>query len=125
MNIRIAFRVEEQRDVDLVLAQGALRAGWHAHKLNAPGNSAPTTGEQTESDHAGISPEDSGENPEATLLTALSAAPEEGISVPELVAATGTSRRWIYYRLRELASAGQVIQTTRGQWRTAPRLSRP
>jgi hypothetical protein len=175
MNIRIAFRVEEQRDVDLVLAQGALRAGWHAHKLNAPGKflvrspehdtprraraylltdndvtsaaaryapvrprldavsrhaltirpSAPPTEEQTESDHAGITPEETGENPEATLLIALSAAPEEGISVPELVAATGMSRRWIYYRLRELASAGQVIQTTRGQWRTTPRQSRP
>jgi DNA segregation ATPase FtsK/SpoIIIE-like protein len=37
MNIRIAFRVQEQRDVDLILGQGMLRAGWHAHKLNAPG----------------------------------------------------------------------------------------
>ena len=37
MNIRIAFRVQEQRDVDLVLGQGMLKAGWHAHKLNAPG----------------------------------------------------------------------------------------
>ena len=37
MNIRIAFRVEEQRDVDLILGQGKLKAGWHAHKLNAPG----------------------------------------------------------------------------------------
>lgn len=35
MNIRISFRVEEQRDVDLILGQG--KAGWHAHKLNAPG----------------------------------------------------------------------------------------
>jgi len=37
MNIRIAFRIEEQRDVDLVLGQGMLKAGWQAHKLNAPG----------------------------------------------------------------------------------------
>jgi hypothetical protein len=37
MNIRIAFRVEEQRDVDLILGQGKLKVGWHAHKLNAPG----------------------------------------------------------------------------------------
>jgi S-DNA-T family DNA segregation ATPase FtsK/SpoIIIE len=37
MNIRIAFRVEEQRDVDLILGQGKLKAGWQAHKLNAPG----------------------------------------------------------------------------------------
>jgi hypothetical protein len=37
MNIRIAFRIQEQRDVDLILEQGMLKAGWHAHKLNAPG----------------------------------------------------------------------------------------
>jgi hypothetical protein len=37
MNIRIAFRVEEQRDADLILGQGKLKAGWQAHKLNAPG----------------------------------------------------------------------------------------
>jgi S-DNA-T family DNA segregation ATPase FtsK/SpoIIIE len=37
MNIRISFRVEEQRDVDLILGQGKLKADWHAHKLNAPG----------------------------------------------------------------------------------------
>jgi hypothetical protein len=37
MNIRIAFRVEEQRDVDLILGQGRLKAGWHADKLDAPG----------------------------------------------------------------------------------------
>jgi hypothetical protein len=36
MNIRISFRVEEQRDVGLILGQGKLKAGWHAHKLNAP-----------------------------------------------------------------------------------------
>ena len=37
MNIRISFRVEEQRDVDLILGQGKLKAGWHAHKPSAPG----------------------------------------------------------------------------------------
>ena len=37
MNIRILFRIQEQRDVDLILGQGMLKAGWHAHKLNAPG----------------------------------------------------------------------------------------
>ena len=37
MDVRICFRVREQRDVDLVLSQGMLSAGWNAHKLNAPG----------------------------------------------------------------------------------------
>ena len=40
MNIRISFRVEEQRDVDLILGQGKVKAGWHAPKLNAPGNAS-------------------------------------------------------------------------------------
>jgi hypothetical protein len=29
------------------------------------------------------------------------------------------SRRWVYYRLRELAATGRAIQVTRGQWRAA------
>jgi S-DNA-T family DNA segregation ATPase FtsK/SpoIIIE len=37
MDLRICFRVREPRDVDLVLGQGMLRAGWDAHYLNAPG----------------------------------------------------------------------------------------
>lgn len=37
MDIRICFRVRERKDVDLVLGQGMLNAGWHAHSLNAPG----------------------------------------------------------------------------------------
>jgi len=37
MDLRICFRVRESRDVDLILGQGMLRAGWDAHNLNAPG----------------------------------------------------------------------------------------
>lgn len=37
MDVRICFRVRERRDVDLVLGQGMLKAGWNAHTLNAPG----------------------------------------------------------------------------------------
>jgi hypothetical protein len=37
MDIRICFRVRERKDVDLILGQGMLTAGWHAHTLNAPG----------------------------------------------------------------------------------------
>jgi S-DNA-T family DNA segregation ATPase FtsK/SpoIIIE len=37
VDVRICFRVRERRDVDLVLGQGMLSAGWNAHKLNAPG----------------------------------------------------------------------------------------
>ena len=47
MDTRICFRVRERRDVDLVLGQGMLNAGWAAHTLNAPGKflvSAPEHG---------------------------------------------------------------------------------
>ena len=37
MDVRISFRVRERKDVDLILGQGMLAAGWFAHKLNAPG----------------------------------------------------------------------------------------
>jgi hypothetical protein len=37
MDVRLCFRVRERRDVDLVLGQGMLSAGWNAHRLNAPG----------------------------------------------------------------------------------------
>ncbi len=46
MDLLICFRVREPRDVDLILGQGMLRAGWDAHNLNAPGKflvSAPAT----------------------------------------------------------------------------------
>jgi S-DNA-T family DNA segregation ATPase FtsK/SpoIIIE len=38
MDLRIAFRVRERKDVDLILGQGMLAAGWQAHTLNAPGS---------------------------------------------------------------------------------------
>jgi hypothetical protein len=37
MDVRIAFRVREKGDVDLVLGRGMRTAGWHADTLNAPG----------------------------------------------------------------------------------------
>ncbi len=37
MDTRICLRVRERRDVDLILGQGAYKAGWHAHQLSQPG----------------------------------------------------------------------------------------
>jgi S-DNA-T family DNA segregation ATPase FtsK/SpoIIIE len=177
MNIRIAFRVQEQRDVDLVLGQGMLRAGWHAHKLNAPGKflvsspehdtprraraylltdhdvtdaaaryaptrprlddisrialadppPAPPAREEPggADDSATGQSGDTADDPEAFLWAVLSAAPDEGISIGEIVAITGMSRRWIYYRLNELASAGRAVQIGRARWRTVPQGGRP
>jgi S-DNA-T family DNA segregation ATPase FtsK/SpoIIIE len=174
MDVRISFRVRERKDVELILGQGMLTAGWHAHTLNAPGKfliSAPehdiprraraylvtdeavtataarhaslrpaldpvsqqaiTGRAQTSPDEpvpttrpwhehgGGNGPGDDQDTPEAILWAALSLAPEEGISVPGLMTATGMGRRWVYYRLRELADAGRAIQTVGGNWRTA------
>jgi S-DNA-T family DNA segregation ATPase FtsK/SpoIIIE len=37
MDVRICLRVREPRDTDLILGQGSLNSGWHAHKLTQPG----------------------------------------------------------------------------------------
>jgi S-DNA-T family DNA segregation ATPase FtsK/SpoIIIE len=37
MDIRICLRVREPRDADLILGQGMVNSGWHAHKLAQPG----------------------------------------------------------------------------------------
>jgi DNA segregation ATPase FtsK/SpoIIIE, S-DNA-T family len=47
MDIRVCLRVRERRDVDLVLGQGMLAAGWHAHTLDAPGKFLISTPEHT------------------------------------------------------------------------------
>jgi DNA segregation ATPase FtsK/SpoIIIE-like protein len=170
MNIRISFRVEEQRDADLILGRGKLKAGWHAHKLNAPGKFllwSPEHGTPrrarayllTDADvtataahyaaarppldpisRAALTPpsaappnqtelggpgqdQNAGDgtgDPEAKLWATLSGAAKPGLSVADLMAATGMGRRWVYYRLGKLSAAGHVIQTTRGRWRTAP-----
>jgi hypothetical protein len=181
MDIRISFRVRERKDVDLILGQGMLAAGWQAQTLDAPGKFLVSAAEhrtprraraylltdqavaETAIRHAALRPEldevsrraieetnpaqeqpeadgpqytpagleaaesypdglagsSQGIDPEAILWAALSLAPDEGTSVPDLMAETGMSRRWVYYRLRELAAAGRAVQFTRGQWRAA------
>jgi S-DNA-T family DNA segregation ATPase FtsK/SpoIIIE len=171
MDVRICFRVRERRDVDLILGQGMLAAGWQAHTLNAPGKfliSAPehdtprraraylVTDQavtETAGRHAPLRPEldevslralaeraqmrpdapahpampehtnaartapaDVRDDPGAILWAALSCAPEEGITVPELMDETGMSRPWVYQRLQELSRRGQVAQVSRGRW---------
>ncbi|GGS94698.1 hypothetical protein GCM10010156_61170 [Planobispora rosea] len=37
MDVRLACRVRERGDADLILGAGMHKAGWHADKLNAPG----------------------------------------------------------------------------------------
>jgi hypothetical protein len=52
MDIRICCRVRERKDVDLILGQGMLAAGWHAHTLNAPGKFLISTPEHDTPRHA-------------------------------------------------------------------------
>ena len=175
MDVRICFRVRERKDVDLILGQGMLTAGWNAHTLNAPGKFLIAAAEHdtprraraylvtdqgvadTASIYADLRPpldevsrqaieqhgpegrhgtsadgpiapslppaegrdllDGTGEMPEAILWAALSLAPDDGTTVPELMEATGMSRPWVYLRLRELAELGQVVQVSRGRWR--------
>ena len=177
MDVRICFRVRERKDVDLILGQGMLAAGWQAHTLDAPGKFLVSAAEHgtprrgraylitdevvvtTAGLHADLRPpldeisqqaiedrnrtepaaaaaDEIGEphgsspdiedkhgraddDPEAILWAALSLAPDDGTTVPELMTATGMSRPWIYLRLRELAESGQVVQVSRGRWRAA------
>jgi DNA translocase FtsK/SpoIIIE-like protein len=165
MDIRISFRVRERKDVDLILGQGMLAAGWLAHTLNAPGKFLiaaaehdtpkraraylltdqvveaaasyyqelrppldPTSLQAVDQDihqeRTVVPPEtdtaatdDPADAPDVLLWVALICAPPEGTTVPDLMAATGMSRPWIYLRLRELAEQGHVLQVSRGRWR--------
>jgi S-DNA-T family DNA segregation ATPase FtsK/SpoIIIE len=47
MDTRICFSVRERKDVDLVLGQGMLSVGRHAHALNAPGKFLVSAPEHT------------------------------------------------------------------------------
>jgi DNA segregation ATPase FtsK/SpoIIIE, S-DNA-T family len=55
--------------------------------------------------------------PEIVLWRALCDAPPEGVSIGDLIEATGKYRTWVYERLQEHAAAGRVVRTTRGRWR--------
>lgn len=164
MDIRISFRVRERKDVDLILGQGMLNAGWQADKLNAPGKfliaatehdtpkraraylvtdqavadtaagyadirppldeisqqaitQNPSSERIIQSPQPPHSPDAEQNAPDKLLWAALSFAPEEGTTVPELMAATGMSRPWVYQRLRDLVGRKQVTQVSRGHWR--------
>ena len=60
-----------------------------------------------------------GEDPDTALLSALRQAPPEGCSVPDLMAATGMRRTWVYDRLRHHATGGRAVQVARGRWRAS------
>lgn len=56
-------------------------------------------------------------DPDSALWTVLREAPAEGLSVAELMQATGMGRTWVYDRLQQHADARRVTQVGRGRWR--------
>ena len=97
------------------------------HSMRSPGKQSRTNrtrrhrGTDEPSDSTAVTgrrqTEDADDAPEVILWAALSCAPAEGTTVPDLMTATGMSRPWVYLRLRELADRGQVVQVSRGRWR--------
>jgi S-DNA-T family DNA segregation ATPase FtsK/SpoIIIE len=164
MDIRIGLRVRERRDTDLILGQGMLAAGWHAHTLDAPGKflisaegldqprrargflvtdddvateaarwapirpplddlSAATVGTARDAEADGSGEVLEGEivehsvDPESVLWSALREAPDDGLTIPELIMTTGMQRTWIYLRLQHHARNDRATQVSRGRWR--------
>jgi S-DNA-T family DNA segregation ATPase FtsK/SpoIIIE len=88
-----------------------------------PGTSpgAPATRHDAEHDGTpGPAQIDAGRAPDAILWAVLCLAPDEGVTVPELMDETGMSRPWVYQRLQDLVRNRQVIQVSRGRWRAIP-----
>ncbi len=137
MDVRICLRVREKRDVDLILGQGSVNSGWHAHQLTQPGeflisdpghtaperNRAYLLDDERVARHAaqyaasrprlpaggpdtpqnapgsartGERPSPGGDDyptPETVLWNALSGAGPDGVSIADLEAACGRTRR--------------------------------
>lgn len=128
MDTRICFRVRKRKDVDLVLGQGMLAAGRHAHTLNAPGKFLLSVPEHTAPRRARayLATDDDvvrtvagyadGRPEEESLWCALCVAPGDGTDIAELMRASGMSRPILYRRLNQLASHGRAIQADWGRW---------
>jgi S-DNA-T family DNA segregation ATPase FtsK/SpoIIIE len=103
---------------DADIAATARRHAARRPVLNPPNPAPPDDTRQSAPVSASerLAPQEA-ETAEERLWRALLAAPEPGASIPDLIKASGKSRRWVYYRLKEHAKAGRVVQTARGQWR--------
>ncbi len=139
MDARIALRVRERGDSDLILGAGTYKSGWRTDGFTLPGaflifdpdHTTPVPARAYLIDDetvAGITarypaplaiptvaerptPLDADE----ALWIALTDA-HAGIGVTDLVSATGRSRRWVYYALQQLHTAGKIHQREPGRW---------
>jgi S-DNA-T family DNA segregation ATPase FtsK/SpoIIIE len=68
---------------------------------------------------------DDADDPELNLWTALRQAPDDGLTVPELMKITGMRRTWIYDRLQNHATADRARQVARGRWRATDAYREP
>jgi hypothetical protein len=100
----------------LALAAGSQPPAWQPSDEPIPGHSAARPDNADTGEPLTV---DEQQNPDAVLRRALSAAPAEGVPVSDLITMTSMSRRWVFYRLRQLAADGYDVQTVRGYWRTA------
>lgn len=77
--------------------------------LRAPGTAAGTSGVS---------------GPDMALWEALGQAPAHGVSIAELMTATGRSKRWVHYRLERLHRDHRAERAASGRWRAKPRAAR-
>ncbi|WP_347624617.1 hypothetical protein [Nonomuraea sp. B1E8] len=75
------------------------------------------------------SPRHARDNParaaEEALTATLRQAPSDGVSIGDLMRATGMRRTWVYQRLQELSRTRQAEQVSRGRWRALPEVHDP
>jgi S-DNA-T family DNA segregation ATPase FtsK/SpoIIIE len=109
-----AYHITDHDVTATARANSARRSAPRADAQTAPGV-VPKPRTPTE-DRAGTAPAD----PDTALWVALRNAPESGVTLAELITATGMSRRWVYYRLQQHARSGRVYQAARGRWRAQP-----
>jgi DNA segregation ATPase FtsK/SpoIIIE, S-DNA-T family len=146
MSVRVCLRVQERRDVELILDKGMLAAGWNAQTLDAPGKfylyapghdtprrargyllagddlDAVIARNAANRPHlsrptADVPAPTPATDPEVILWTALLHAGPDGMSTPALMDTTGKGRTWVYSRLQQYAATGRAVQVTRGRWR--------
>jgi hypothetical protein len=121
-----AYLLTDQAVADIAAQHAAFRPALDEvsrHALDERAQVHPDTpAHEPSSDHTGVPADahgDPGRDREMSLWLALTLAPEQGVTVPELMSQTGMSRPWVYQRLQDLSHSGQVIQVSRGRWRAS------
>jgi S-DNA-T family DNA segregation ATPase FtsK/SpoIIIE len=111
--------------LDPVSAQAAARHPA-AHPLSPGGDQPPPPAgghaDPTPPSPGGWTPPEGGGEPEvARLLAVLANAGPAGLTIPELLVATGRQKTWVYDRLADLQQAGVVERAGQGRYRLSRR----